>query len=68
MAAPHVADVAALYLQNHRAARPSDVAAALGRASTKGAVTRPAGGEPVLAGLTGAGRSTKHDLVHSRVG
>jgi subtilisin family serine protease len=68
MASPHVAGVAALYLQSHHTASPTAVAQALGRASTKSAVTRPAGSGSILGGLPGSGRSSKHDLIHSNVG
>jgi subtilisin family serine protease len=41
MAAPHVAGVAALYLQNHRTASPATVRSALVGASTVGVVKNP---------------------------
>lgn len=40
-AAPHVAGVAALYLQNHRSASPAEVRSALVGNSTTGVVTNP---------------------------
>jgi len=41
MAAPHVAGVAALYLQSHRSASPAEVRSALVSSSTSGVVSNP---------------------------
>jgi aqualysin 1 len=46
MASPHVAGVAALYLQGNPAASPSTVASALIANSTTGVVTNPGSGSP----------------------
>jgi len=46
MAAPHVAGVAALYLQGNTAALPVDVASAIINTSTTGKVTSPGTGSP----------------------
>ena len=48
MAAPHVAGVAALYLQTHTAATPAAVAAALTANATAGSVTNTGTGSPNL--------------------
>ena len=48
MAAPHVAGVAALYLQTHTAATPAAVAAALTANATAGSVTNAGTGSPNL--------------------
>jgi subtilisin family serine protease len=48
MAAPHVAGVAALYLQTHTTATPAAVAAALTGNATTGAVTDAGTGSPNL--------------------
>lgn len=46
MAAPHVAGVAALYLAQHPAAKPEEVAQALVANSVSGKVTNPGSGSP----------------------
>ncbi|WP_027481108.1 S8 family peptidase [Deinococcus pimensis] len=56
MAAPHVAGVAALYLEGHPAAAPAEVANAILGAATPDRVAGPAGSPNLLlfSGLTGA--------------
>ncbi len=46
MASPHVAGLAALYLQRHPSARPSEVASAINGASTKNTITDVKVGTP----------------------
>ena len=46
MAAPHVAGVAALYLQGHPAASPSTVSSAIIGGATTGVVTNAGTGSP----------------------
>ncbi|UNZ16859.1 S8 family peptidase [Streptomyces sp. 891-h] len=46
MASPHVAGAAALYLSGHRNATPADVASALTKGATPGAIANPAKGTP----------------------
>jgi subtilisin family serine protease len=48
MASPHVAGVAALYLENHRRARPAEVANAIKSNATPGVVGQPGDGSPNL--------------------
>jgi hypothetical protein len=46
MASPHVAGLAALYLQSHRGASPSEVATVLKLAATPGKIKNPGAGSP----------------------
>ncbi len=46
MATPHVAGIAARFLQNNKNATPAQVSAALVSASTKDKVTNPGSGSP----------------------
>jgi subtilisin family serine protease len=58
MASPHVAGVAALYLQNNPGASPASVTSAITSAATTGVVTSPGSGSPnrlLYSLLTGSG-------------
>ncbi len=48
MASPHVAGVAALYLESHQGATPADVASALAGEATAGAISDAGNGSPNL--------------------
>ncbi|MFG3258205.1 S8 family serine peptidase [Streptomyces sp. NPDC048172] len=46
MASPHVAGAAALYVAGHKSATPAQVASALTKGATKGAIKNPSAGTP----------------------
>jgi subtilisin family serine protease len=66
MASPHVAGVAALYLQGKRSASPAAVATAIARASTKDVVKSSRAGGGLLGGLFSSS-TPANDLLFSRV-
>ena len=66
MASPHVAGVAALYLERRRSAAPRDVAAAIRNAATKGAVKPSRSGGGLLGGLFSS-RTPNGDLLFAKV-
>jgi subtilisin family serine protease len=66
MASPHVAGVAALYLQGKRSASPAAVATAIARASTKDVVKSSSAGGGLLGGVFSSS-TPANDLLFSRV-
>jgi subtilisin family serine protease len=66
MASPHVAGVAALFLQNNRTATPTQVASALAGNATTGVVTSAGTGSPnrlLFSGFIGGGTPPPTELI-----